>query len=189
MCASSAQATLVCYLTTMSDGTYADVAPGTPTAAVLALQNPALKVDVLDRDQERVRRWQSAHLPIHEPGLDEVVRAARDGAQLTLDTEGKAKQQHSRHKPNLFFTTNSKQALSDADMIFLAVNTPTKTFGQGAGRATHMSAVDGAVKDIAKYAKSGVIIVEKSTVPCGTAKRIQQAVSWLFCSNCMYLTV
>lgn len=61
-------------------------------------------------------------------------------------------------------------------MIFLAVNTPTKTFGQGAGRATNMNAVDGAVRDIATHAKDGVIIVEKSTVPCGTAQRIDTKV-------------
>lgn len=62
-------------------------------------------------------------------------------------------------------------------MIFLAVNTPTKAFGQGAGRATNMNAVDGAVRDIATYAKDGVVIVEKSTVPCGTARRISSKVS------------
>ncbi|RMD39956.1 hypothetical protein DV735_g5166, partial [Chaetothyriales sp. CBS 134920] len=139
---------------------------GAPTAAVLALQNPRLKVNVLDRDQKRIRRWQSPHLPIHEPGLDEVVRAARDGASFLPDRP--------YHKPNLFFTTDSKSAISGADVIFLAVNTPTKLFGQGSGSATHMAAVDGAVKDIATYARTGAIIVEKSTVPCGTAKRIQR---------------
>ncbi|RMZ85143.1 hypothetical protein DV738_g39, partial [Chaetothyriales sp. CBS 135597] len=144
---------------------------GAPTAAVLALQNPRLKVNVLDRDQKRIRRWQSPHLPIHEPGLDEVVRAARDGASFLA---GGAATDRPYHKPNLFFTTDSKSAISGADVIFLAVNTPTKLFGQGSGSATHMAAVDGAVKDIATYARTGAIIVEKSTVPCGTAKRIQR---------------
>ena len=154
-----------------------ELPPGAPTAAVLALQNPRLKVNVLDRDQNRIRRWQSSHLPIHEPGLDEIVRAARDGATIVPGPDEVAVEQCGYHKPNLFFTTDSEGAISGADMIFLAVNTPTKSFGQGAGRATHMAAVDGAVKDIATYAKSGAIVVEKSTVPCGTAKRIQQTVS------------
>ncbi|RMZ84615.1 hypothetical protein DV737_g1110, partial [Chaetothyriales sp. CBS 132003] len=147
---------------------------GAPTAAVLALQNPRLKVNVLDRDQSRIRRWQSPHLPIHEPGLDEVVRAARDGAGFVAGPEDGAAPARSHHKPNLFFTTDSKSAISGADVIFLAVNTPTKAFGQGSGSATHMAAVDGAVKDIATYARTGAIIVEKSTVPCGTAERIQR---------------
>ena len=153
------------------------ISPGAPTAAVLALQNPKLRVNVLDRDPCRIQRWQSPHLPIHEPGLDGVVRAARDGASSVSRPEGKANGGHSNHKPNLFFTTNSKLAISGADLIFLAVNTPTKSYGQGAGRATHMAAIDGAVKDIATYARSGAIIVEKSTVPCGTAKRIRHTVS------------
>jgi UDPglucose 6-dehydrogenase len=62
-------------------------------------------------------------------------------------------------------------------MIMLAVNTPTKTFGLGAGRATNMAAIDEAVRQIAIYAKPGAIIVEKSTVPCGTAQRIRNMVS------------
>jgi UDPglucose 6-dehydrogenase len=156
------------------------VATGGPTAAVLALHNPLLRVSVLDRDEGRIQRWKSAHLPIHEPGLHQAVRIVRDGATRTnphptlRDT---TQENISAHQANLTFTTNSKESISKADMIFLAVNTPTKTFGQGAGRATNMQAVDGAVRDIAKHAKDSVIIVEKSTVPCGTARRISSSVS------------
>jgi UDPglucose 6-dehydrogenase len=146
---------------------------GGPTAAVLALHNPELTVEVLDRDSRRINAWQSAHLPIHEPGLENVVRLARDGGIENSSPEPGSARERS---PNLFFNTNSQRCLSKADMIFLAVNTPTKTFGQGAGRATNMNAVDGAVRDIATFAKDGVIIVEKSTVPCGTAQRIDTKV-------------
>lgn len=133
-----------------------------------------MNVNVLDRDQNRIRKWQSSHLPIYEPGLDAVVRAVRDGVIQPCDEKYTADPHPT--EPNLFFTTDSRGAISQADIIFLAVNTPTKTFGQGSGRATHMAAVDGATKDVASFARSGAIIVEKSTVPCGTAKRIRQMV-------------
>lgn len=149
---------------------------GGPTAAVIAFHNPSIRVFVVDRDESRIQRWKSAHLPLHEPGLDEVVRVARDGA--IRKRMGRSDQNEiSSRSPNLNFTTDSRACLSKADMIFIAVNTPTKTFGQGAGRATNMNAVDGAIRDIAKHAKDGVIIVEKSTVRCGTAKRLTSLVS------------
>jgi UDPglucose 6-dehydrogenase len=81
--------------------------------------------------------------------------------------------------PNLFFTTDSQTSLAKADMVLLAVNTPTKTFGVGAGRATNMTTFDAAAKEVALYARPGTIIVEKSTVPCGTAERVRQMVSGL----------
>ncbi|KAI3000053.1 hypothetical protein CBS147346_7246 [Aspergillus niger] len=150
---------------------------GGPTAAVLALYNPSVAVTVVDRDPRRIRSWKSAHLPVHEPTLYNVVRATRDGSDVaqSVGNEGSV---HSRRQPNLFFTCDST-TIADADMIFLAVNTPTKTFGLGAGRATDMTAVDGAVQDIARHAKPGAIIVEKSTVPCGTAERVRQTLSTL----------
>lgn len=141
---------------------------------MIALFNPNVRVEVLDRDESRIRSWQSQHLPIHEPGLDDIVRATRDGC---IPRSSNAKEQNVWRSPNLFFSINSKQCISQADMIFLGVNTPTKMFGQGAGRATNMAALDGAVKDIARYAREGTIVVEKSTVPCGTAKRIKATVS------------
>lgn len=148
---------------------------GGPTAAIIALHNPSVHVSVLDRDETRIRKWRSTHLPVHEPGLDEIVRAARDGA-ISTSTRG-IHHEFALRSPNLIFTTDTEKTLSKADMIFITVNTPMKTWGQGAGRATDINAVDGAVHDIAKHAKDGVIIVEKSTVPCGTAKRITSSVS------------
>ncbi|GFN15966.1 hypothetical protein AtubIFM55763_007075 [Aspergillus tubingensis] len=150
---------------------------GGPTAAVLALYNPSVAVTVLDRDPRRIQSWKSAHLPVHEPTLYNVVRATRDGSDVAQSV-GTECSEYSRRQPNLFFTCDS-MTIADADMIFLAVNTPTKTFGLGAGRATDMTAVDGAVQEIARYAKPGAIIVEKSTVPCGTAERVRQTLTTL----------
>ncbi|KIW12874.1 hypothetical protein PV08_08061 [Exophiala spinifera] len=150
---------------------------GGPTAAVLALHNPSVRVEVLDKDQGRVRRWNSGHLPIHEPGLSDIVRLTRDGALRSELTERDVLD--SRRDPNLFFTSDAAGSIGAADMILLAVNTPTKRSGVGAGRATNMTALDGAVKDVALYAKTGAIIVEKSTVPCGTAQRIRQTLASL----------
>lgn len=82
-----------------------------------------------------------------------------------------------RRSQNLFFTTNSSQAIGRADIIMMAVNTPTKMFGVGAGCATNMTAFDGAMRDVATHAKAGAIIVEKSTVPGGTAERVRKMVS------------
>ncbi|OJJ45827.1 hypothetical protein ASPZODRAFT_119045 [Penicilliopsis zonata CBS 506.65] len=144
---------------------------GGPTAAVLALYNPSITVEVLDRDSNRIGRWQSPHLPVHEPDLDRIVRVARDGAEIrSVDAIPAAV----KRGGNLVFTTDSVRSISQADIVFLAVNTPTKTFGVGAGRATNMTATDAAVQEIARHAKPGAIIVEKSTVPCGTAQRVRQ---------------
>ncbi|KAK4033487.1 UDP-glucose/GDP-mannose dehydrogenase family, NAD binding domain-containing protein [Parachaetomium inaequale] len=139
---------------------------------------PAAKnilVNVVDLNEQRVAAWNSAHLPIHEDGLLKVVRVARDG---TLDTavslpglahpiELKARQ------PNLVFSTNVVEAIAEADIIFICVNTPTKMQGLGAGSMADVSAVEGATRTVAKHAREGAIIVEKSTVPCGTARMIQ----------------
>jgi UDPglucose 6-dehydrogenase len=157
---------------------------GGPTAAVIALHNPKVGVEVLDRDQRRIERWNSAHLPIHEPGLNKIVQLTRDGAIIHEPCEhNEGAGNISRRGPNLFFTCDTQVSISTADMIFLAVNTPTKTTGVGAGRATNMRALDGAVKDVALYAKPGTIIVEKSTVPCGTAQRIRNTVSGCSCKS------
>lgn len=151
------------------------IAPGGPTAAVLALYHPSISVEVLDRDPNRIQRWQSQHLPVHEPGLDTVVRIVRDGAEISNEGIQPASSA-SRRPQNLFFTCNSAQAISRADIILMAVNTPTKMFGVGAGCATNMTAFDGAMRDVAAYAKPGAIIVEKSTVPGGTAERVRKMV-------------
>lgn len=138
-------------------------------------------MNVVDRDPRRIQQWQSPHLPVHEPGLIDVVRVSRDGSEShdaainrTMDA-GMMALRLPRH-PNLFFTTDAADSISQADIVFLAVNTPTKTFGLGAGRATDMTAVDEAVREIAVHARQGAIIVEKSTVPCGTAQRVREVV-------------
>ncbi|KAK3322726.1 hypothetical protein B0H66DRAFT_213531 [Apodospora peruviana] len=148
---------------------------GGPTAAIIALHNPDITVNVVDLNEQRVAAWNSTYLPIHETGLLKVVRTARDG---TLDTvvslpglaepvELKARQ------PNLVFSTNVVPAIAEADIIFICVNTPTKTYGVGAGSMADISAIESATRTVAQNAKEGAIIVEKSTVPCGTARVIQ----------------
>ncbi|KAK3368521.1 hypothetical protein B0H63DRAFT_528887 [Podospora didyma] len=148
---------------------------GGPTAAVIAFHNPQMVVDVVDLNEQRIAAWNSAHLPIHEDGLLKIVRTARDG---TVDTsvslpglpqpiELKARQ------PNLTFSVNVIEAIAEADVIFICVNTPTKTHGLGAGSMADVSAIESATRTVAKNAREGTIIVEKSTVPCGTARMIQ----------------
>lgn len=161
---------------------------GGPSAAVVAKHNPSVRVTVVDRDESRIRRWQSNHLPIHENGLHEVVRLARDGTKAQkspqsssqpADSEATAEDEQlgSDRQPNLFFSTDISGSIRAADLIFLAVNTPTKARGIGGGCATDMSTLEGAVREIAMHAKPGAILVEKSTVPCGTADLIYKIVS------------
>lgn len=166
------------------------IVTGGPTAAVLALYNPSIAVEVLDRDPVRIRKWKSPHLPVHEPGLIDLVRVTRDGAEIVnQETTSQSNATRLKRRANLFFTSDSVTSISRADMIMLAVNTPTKTFGLGAGRATNMAAIDEAVRQIALYAKPGTIIVEKSTVPCGTAQRIRNMVRLLTpCACCLLIT-
>jgi UDPglucose 6-dehydrogenase len=141
---------------------------------VIALHNPHIAVTVLDRDAARIASWQGPHLPIHEPGLNRVVRLARDGGSLKASSEGI---QHLR-PGNLFFSTDSAASISRADLIFLAVNTPTKYSGRGAGAASDLAALEGATRDIARFAQNGAIIVEKSTVPVGTVNLITDTVCY-----------
>ena len=148
---------------------------GGPTAAVIALQNPRVRVTVVDKDAARIARWNSKHLPVHEPGLYEVVRSARDGlraSRVYLGALSASPSEMSARAPNLLFSTKIATAIAEADLILLSVNTPTKTRGIGAGQATNMSALESATRDIAVSAKPGAIIVEKSTVPCRTAQII-----------------
>ncbi|PVH71427.1 nucleotide sugar dehydrogenase [Cadophora sp. DSE1049] len=147
---------------------------GGPTAAVIAFQNPNIRVTVVDKDVNRIRKWNSQHLPIHEPGLNEIVRVARDGTNVTkVNIDGAFIAELPARLPNLFFSTEVAKCVSEADIVFLSVNTPTKITGIGAGAATNMVALEGATKDIALAAKPGAIIVEKSTVPCRTAQIVR----------------
>lgn len=127
---------------------------GGPTCTVIAEKCPDIKVTVVDIMQKRIDEWNSEVLPIFEPGLDEIVKRNR----------GK----------NLFFTTNVAQAILDADLIFISVNTPTKTFGMGKGRAPDLKYIESAARKIAETAKTSKIIVEKSTVPVKAAESISK---------------
>jgi UDPglucose 6-dehydrogenase len=152
---------------------------GGPTAAVIALQNPHIHVTVVDQDAGRIARWNSRHLPVHEPDLYEVVRRARDGLRAKNMNPGASPGSASdipARDPNLFFSTNIAEAIAKADIILLSVNTPTKTKGIGAGQATNMAALESATRDIALNATPRAIVVEKSTVPCGTAQMIRDMV-------------
>ncbi|KAK6418597.1 hypothetical protein LTR95_017172 [Oleoguttula sp. CCFEE 5521] len=149
---------------------------GGPTAAMIALHNPHMRVTVVDRDEKRIRAWNGRHLPIHEPGLSDVVRAARDGLRPCMSGSGRPNaldEETSARAPNLFFSTACAETIADADVVMISVNTPTKRRGQGAGRATDMTAFEGATRDVATHSRRGCIIVEKSTVPCKTGQLIK----------------
>ena len=124
---------------------------GGPTMAVIAKMNPDRKVIVVDINKDRIAAWNSRNyaLPIYEPGLVDVVKAVR----------GK----------NLFFSTDIKKAVQECDIIFVGVNTPTKMFGKGAGRASDLQYWEATARNIAKWANRDKIVVEKSTLPVRTA--------------------
>lgn len=126
---------------------------GGPTMAMIAAKCPHIRVDVVDLNAERIAAWNSDDLPVYEPGLDELVQKAR----------GK----------NLFFSTNVKECIHAAEIIFVSVNTPTKTFGVGAHKAADLRFVESVARTIAEVAESPKIIVEKSTIPVRTAEAIQ----------------
>ncbi|TVR52347.1 MAG: UDP-glucose 6-dehydrogenase [Puniceicoccaceae bacterium] len=130
---------------------------GGPTMAMIAHKCPNVRVTVVDINPDRIAAWNSDALPIFEPGLDEIVKAAR----------GK----------NLFFSTDVDGAIRDSEIIFMSVNTPTKTYGVGAGRAADMTYVERCSRRIAEVATSSKIIVEKSTIPVKTAEAIQAVLS------------
>jgi UDP-glucose 6-dehydrogenase len=121
--------------------------------AVMALKNPEITFHIVDINQARIDAWMSDVLPIYEPGLDEVVR----------QTRGK----------NLFFSTDVKGAIAEADVIFISVNTPTKKYGVGKGRAADLKFVELCARQIAEYSDRDKIVVEKSTLPVRTAEAIR----------------
>ena len=129
---------------------------GGPTMAVIALKCPNINVTVVDINKDRIDAWNSddlSKLPIYEPGLDAVVKKARGR--------------------NLFFSTDVDKAIETSEMIFISVNTPTKTYGEGKGMAADLKYVELCARQIAKVATSDKIIVEKSTLPVRTAETIQ----------------
>ena len=128
---------------------------GGPTMAVIAKMNPDRKVIVVDINAERIAAWNSADyaLPIYEPGLVDVVKEVR----------GK----------NLFFSTDIESAVKECDIIFVGVNTPTKMFGKGAGRASDLQYWEATAREIKRFANGDKIIVEKSTLPVRTAAAME----------------
>lgn len=137
-------------------------------------------VNVVDLSQEKVAAWNSAHLPIHENGLPKLVRIARDGTSSSMiDLAGLGTVSIPKRTPNLTFSTRVTESIAEADIVFICVNTPTKLYGLGAGATADLSILESATSMIAKNAKEGAIIVEKSTVPCGTAHMIRDIVRFL----------
>ena len=135
-------------------------------------------VNVVDLNQDRIATWNSAHLPIHETGLPKIVRIARDGTNYSIvDLPGLGTVKILSRTPNLTFSTRVTESIVEADVVFICVNTPTKLYGVGAGATADLSILESAASTVAKNAKDGAIIVEKSTVPCGTAHMIRDIVS------------
>ncbi|QPN68845.1 nucleotide sugar dehydrogenase [Synechococcus sp. CBW1108] len=129
---------------------------GGPTMAVVADRCPHIQVTVVDLNEERIGAWNSADLsllPIYEPGLDEVVGRARGR--------------------NLHFTTSVEGAIATADMVFISVNTPTKTHGVGAGQASDLKWIEASARMLATAATGHTIVVEKSTLPVRTAQAVK----------------
>jgi UDPglucose 6-dehydrogenase len=129
---------------------------GGPSMAVIAKKNPDIKVTVVDINVDRIAAWNStdlSKLPIYEPGLSKIVEEAR----------GK----------NLFFSTEVNKAIYESEMIFISVNTPTKTYGKGKGMAADLKYVELCARNIAEVAKTDKIVVEKSTLPVRTAQAIK----------------
>ena len=129
---------------------------GGPTMSVIAQKNPNIKVTCVDLNEQRIKDWNDKNLdnlPIYEPGLAEVVKEARGR--------------------NLFFSTEVDKAIDEADMIFISVNTPTKTYGEGKGMAADLKYIELCARQIARVAKDDKIIVEKSTLPVKTAEALK----------------
>tara|TARA_B100001059_G_C17802925_1_gene567324 strand:+ start:465 stop:1856 length:1392 start_codon:yes stop_codon:yes gene_type:complete len=129
---------------------------GGPTMALIAQKNPDIKVTCVDMNKKRIDDWNSEdlnNLPIYEPGLDEVIEEARGR--------------------NLFFSTDVDFAIKQSEVIFISVNTPTKTYGEGKGMAADLKYVELCARHIARIATSDKIVVEKSTLPVKTAEAIQ----------------
>jgi UDPglucose 6-dehydrogenase len=130
---------------------------GGPTMAMIAAQCPEHRVIVVDIDEKRIKAWLSDELPIYEPGLAELVRSCRNR--------------------NLFFSTDIAGGIREADIIFVSVNTPTKTFGIGAGCAADLQYWEKTARQILEHAGSDKIVVEKSTLPVRTAEAMERILS------------
>ena len=129
---------------------------GGPTMAIIAQKCPQIQVTVVDLNAERIAAWNDEdinNIPIYEPGLGSIVAEARGR--------------------NLFFSTDVEKAIDEAQIIFISVNTPTKTYGKGKGMAADLKYIELCARQIAKVAKNNKIVVEKSTLPVRTAEAIK----------------
>ncbi len=129
---------------------------GGPTMAIIAQKCPHIKVTVVDLNADRIAAWNDPNvdnIPIYEPGLSEIVAESRNR--------------------NLFFSTDVEAAIDEAEMIFISVNTPTKTYGAGKGMASDLKYIELCARQIAKVAKNDKIVVEKSTLPVRTAEAVK----------------
>ena len=129
---------------------------GGPTMAVIAEKCKDIQINVVDINEDRIKKWNSDdldQLPIYEPGLDEIIKNSRD--------------------KNLHFSNLIEEKISLADMVFISVNTPTKKKGLGAGKASNLKWVEECARQVAKYSIGHTIIVEKSTLPVRTAEVIK----------------
>ena len=127
---------------------------GGSTMPIIASHCPQHRFVIVDINEARISAWQSDNLPIYEPGLDEIVK----------NTRGK----------NLFFSTDVNKHIAEADIIFVSVNTPTKTFGQGAGRAADLQYWEKTARQILENSTTSKIVVEKSTLPVRTAEAMER---------------
>jgi UDPglucose 6-dehydrogenase len=127
---------------------------GGPTMTMIAYKCPQYKLTVVDINPTRIAQWNSNDLPVYEPGLDEIVKTARDR--------------------NLFFSTDVEKGINESDIIFVSVNTPTKEFGAGAGLAADLQYWEKTARQILNSADSPKIVVEKSTLPVKTARAMQR---------------
>ena len=127
---------------------------GGPTMAMIAAKCPQYLVTIVDINEQKIRAWQTDNLPIFEPGLLNIVKRVR----------GK----------NLFFSTEIKENIRKADIIFVSVNTPTKSFGEGAGKSADLQYWEKTARDILRSSESDKIIVEKSTLPVRTASAMER---------------
>ena len=130
---------------------------GGPTMAVIADKCPNIEVTVLDINSEKIKEWNNTNLdklPVYEPGLKDIIKRVRGR--------------------NLFFSTQIESVIRDSEMIFISVNTPTKTKGFGAGYASDLKWVEASARQVAKFSRNHTIVVEKSTLPVKTAQVIKE---------------
>lgn len=130
---------------------------GAPSMAMIAYKCPDYRVTVVDINHERIEAWNSSHLPVYEPGLEKIVK----------ETRGK----------NLFFSKDIPGQIKENDIIFVSVNTPTKTYGAGADMAADLQYWEKTARQILKYSQSSKIVIEKSTLPVKTALAMEKILS------------